>query len=118
MLRAGWWLGIVLLLGATCSLPAADHVQQLASLDKADIGFVRDGLRLARSNVPNKKACSEVYPVPEAEKHWSQCEGGEFSQCGGPDQCACKLDERLTWYHCKEGSYALCEDDNTCADGS
>jgi hypothetical protein len=116
--RAASWLGVGLFLGATCFLPAADHDQPLNSLDRADIGFIRHGLRPARSKAPDKKVCSEVYPVPEAAKHWSQCEGGEYSECGGPDQCACKVDERLIWYHCKEGSYAVCEDDNTCVDGS
>ena len=42
-----------------------------------------------------------------------------FPRCGGPDDCACsESDDRLIWYHCKEGSYAVCEDDNTCEEGS
>jgi hypothetical protein len=24
----------------------------------------------------------------------------------------------LIWYHCNEGSFAVCEDDNTCKDSS
>ena len=57
--------------------------------------------------------------MPEAAKHWTGCKNGQFSQCGGPDDCSCNdSDDRLVWYDCKEGSYALCEDDNDCTDSS
>ncbi len=66
-----------------------------------------------------KKDCAAAYPTPEAAKHWTGCKSGEYSQCGGPPDCACSDDDdRLVWYHCKEGSYAICEDDNSCKEGS
>lgn len=100
---------------------ATDKAQPLLLIDKTDPGFVRGGglQRVQAGAFPNKKSCSEVYPVPEAAKHWTECKSGQYSECGGPNDCACKdSDDRLTWYQCKEGSFAICEDDNTCKDGS
>ena len=101
-------------------LNAADHKPSPApSLNKADPEFVRWSVQSGLSNTQKKKACSEAYPEPEAAKYWTECQSGEYSRCGGPDDCACSEDDdRLIWYHCKEGSFAVCEDDNTCKDGS
>ncbi len=79
-----------------------------------------DALRRDNSMPPNKrskKSCSEVFPLPGVQKPTSQCEEVESSDCGGPPDCACEIDERLVRIQCKEGSYALCvEDDKTCID--
>lgn len=116
------WLGVFVVLCAGSRIPtAAGHSELLAPLGKGNSDFIRGNLLQAGPSfpVPHKKSCSEVYPVPEASKHWSGCKQGQHSECGGPDDCACQdEDDRLIWYDCKEGSYALCEDDNTCKDSS
>jgi hypothetical protein len=108
-------LGVLILVAAaaTC-VSAVDHPKPPALWDGLD---ARSGQRSVQSNGAAKKSCSEVFPIPEAQKHWSQCEEIEASECGGPPQCACKLDARLVRFQCKEGSYAACvEDDKTCID--
>jgi hypothetical protein len=101
-------------------LIAAEHKPSPApSLDNADPGSVRWNIQSGLPSTQKKKACSEAYPVPEAAKRWTECNSGEYSRCGGPDDCVCSDDDdRLIWYHCKEGSFAICEDDNTCKDSS
>jgi|SRR5580704_16309300 hypothetical protein len=119
-----WWLVIFVIFCAGSRVPtAAGHAEPSVLQDKGKFDFIGGNhLRGVQSNPPgsnNKKSCSEVYPVPEASKHWTGCKQGQYSQCGGPDDCACQDgDDRLIWYDCKEGSYALCEDDNTCKDSS
>jgi hypothetical protein len=104
----------------------AHHIPEAASqraaetfLDQADRNLVRwNGTRsVASGAATGKKSCAEVYPVPEAAKNWTQCKTGQFSQCGGPEECTCPdKDDRLIFHDCKEGSYAICEDDHTCLD--
>jgi len=109
---------VVFTLGLVCFLEASSG--PAAPFLKNDPDAIRwQSAQSGQVHPGGKKDCSAVYPVPEAAKHWTGCQSGEYSQCGGPADCACTDDDdRLTWYHCKEGSYAVCEDDNTCKEGS
>jgi hypothetical protein len=101
-------------------LHAAEHKPSPPPLlDNGDPGSVHLNIQTGLPNTQKKKACSEAYPMPEAAKRWTECHSGEYSRCGGPDDCVCSDDDdRLIWYHCNEGSFAVCEDDNTCKDSS
>lgn len=106
--------GVLILLAAATWVSAADHSKSPVLWDKLDAAPGKDPVQ---SDGAVKKSCSEVFPVPGEQKHWSQCEEIEASECGGPPQCACKLDARLVRFQCKEGTYAACvEDDKTCID--
>jgi hypothetical protein len=109
----------VLILGSDAFL-VGDGRQPDTAAPPADIDSIPwSSIQGGPANRPARKTCSEVYPVPEAAKHWTSCQSAEYSACGGPEECACtESDDRLIWYHCKEGSYPICEDDNTCEDGS
>jgi hypothetical protein len=109
----------IVCLGARLICAARDGRQSTSWLDQTDAGFtLRDGLTKVQSGrSSHKRSCSQVYPIPEATQHWTDCKAGQFSQCGGPEDCACDdPKERLVWHDCKEGSYARCEDDDTCVD--
>lgn len=113
--RALFWASTVFL-GTVSLAVGKDRWQVPASLDRIELlaAFSRGARNV---NAGARKTCSEVYPMPEAAKHWTDCKSGQFSQCGGPDDCTCNdADDRLVWYECKEGSYARCEDDHTCVD--
>ena len=119
MRKWAWYLVAACVIAPALSfLNAADH--KPASVPPSNnVPFVRWNVQDGPANIQKKKACTEVYPQPDASKHWTDCQSGEYSRCGGPDDCACgEDDDRLIWYHCKEGSFAICEDDNTCKDGS
>jgi len=106
------------LFGMSVFCAAQQHWQNPSLLDKSDIAssFGTSAPNVLRE-VAARKSCSDVYPMPEAAKHWTDCKSGQFSQCGGPNDCTCNdPDDRLVWYECKEGSYARCEDDHTCVD--
>jgi hypothetical protein len=128
ILKMGGWmlkptLFVWTLLLGSSAFVVGDGRQPIVAVEvqQGDIDSTRwDGVQSSPDKRPaRKKTCSEQYPVPEAAKHWTGCQSGEYSQCGGPDECACaESDDRLIWYHCKEGSYPICEDDNTCTDGS
>ena len=115
LLSSGYRLvGVACLLATTLSLPAAAR-GPIPQLDRFDPAFASwNGMHPVQTA---RKSCAEVYPTPEAAKHWTDCRSGQFSQCGGPDDCTCNdPDDRLVWYECKQGSYARCEDDHTCVD--
>ncbi|HSY63719.1 MAG TPA: hypothetical protein VK829_03925 [Terriglobales bacterium] len=121
MLKHGWLIVFVILCSASRLPMAAGQAEPAAFLGKGNAAFMRENRLQGAAPNPSasKKSCSEVYPTPEAAKHWTDCKQGQYSQCGGPDDCGCQDgDDRLIWYDCKEGSYALCEDDNTCKDSS
>ena len=106
----------MLMIGMVTVTAAKDRWENPAALDRTDVlsTFTRHSQPVASGA---RKTCSQVYPIPEAAKHWTNCQSGQFSQCGGPDDCTCNdADDRLVWYECKEGSYARCEDDHTCVD--
>ena len=110
--KFSWFLPVLIFLATTCRVGANDDARSLILRAQFD-ALHPDLPRLSSSE---KKSCSEVFPLPEAAKHWTQCEEGEYSGCGGPPQCACKSDERLFSIQCKEGSYFICKDNDTCAD--
>jgi hypothetical protein len=109
----------LLLLGTGSSSVARTGPRSAVLWDRTDRGFnLWNGPGAPQSTpAPSSKSCSEVYPIPEAAKHWTDCKAGQFSRCGGPEECTCNdPGDRLVWYECKQGSYAHCEDDHTCAD--
>jgi hypothetical protein len=107
-------LGVLFLFAVSGLASAAGPPGPL--LDKSDPSMIR--WRLVPASAPRRKLCSEVYPLPEAAKHWTDCHSGEYSRCGGPAECSCaEADDKLVWYHCKEGDYARCEDDALCRAG-
>ena len=60
------------------------------------------------------KACSEVYPAPQNAQKWTKCQRKDVTECGGPPECLCNVDERLLTYTCTEGTYRTCEPDSSC----
>ena len=121
MIKHALFLILVELFVAAFLTTAADKARSTMPIEKADPDFAhQSGLQRVQAGAAlKKKSCSEVYPVPDSAKHWTECKSGQFSECGGPNDCACKdPDDRLTWYDCKEGSFAVCQDDNTCRDSS
>jgi hypothetical protein len=104
-------------LGADCLQGSGSEWKASTWLDRADPIFGQwNGLHRVQAKA-GKKSCSEVYPMPEAAKHWTDCKEGNFSRCGGPPECSCSdADDKLVWYHCKEGDYARCQDDELCKD--
>jgi hypothetical protein len=108
-------LGVLILLAAAVCASAADGSKALLP----DNLLVQPAKYSVHASPGAKKSCADVFPIPEARKHWSECEEIEYSECGGPpSQCACqKNDERLVRIQCKEGSYSICkEDDDGCKD--
>jgi hypothetical protein len=60
------------------------------------------------------KTCSEVFPAPQNVQKWTKCREKDVTECGGPSECACNVDERLVTYTCAEGTYRTCEEDSSC----
>ena len=112
-------LALVTLLAMAALSPMTASGQRVMLWDKLDPSFVfgRGQHRVQSGAAPSKKSCADLYPIPEAAKGWTDCQAGQFSQCGGPEECTCNDPrDRLVWHECKQGSYARCEDDNTCED--
>jgi hypothetical protein len=108
-------LVVLILFGVATCASAGDSSKSLLLPDTLNVVPAKHSIQ--SNGAPRKKSCSEVFPIPEAQKHWNQCEESEASECGGPPECACKNDARLVRFQCKEGSYAACvEDDKTCID--
>lgn len=60
------------------------------------------------------KTCTEVFPLPKNMQKWTNCQQKDVSECGGPQECVCNVDERLLTYICSEGTYRACEEDDSC----
>jgi hypothetical protein len=116
-----WTLFIVALSVGTASLVLAGDGKQPSTepLPWGNLDTLHWSKTSGQAGQTSKKACSVVYPVPQAAKNWTGCKSGEYSECGGPQDCTCgESDDRLIVYHCNEGSYSVCEDDNSCTEGS
>jgi hypothetical protein len=68
---------------------------------------------LAWIPVDDRPACKDKYPLPDGWEDWpsSSCTVGYRSACGGPPQCSCEPNQRLLDYHCPQGTYSLCDDE-------
>jgi hypothetical protein len=65
------------------------------------------------------KECAKVFPVPDAQATWKNCQEVDSTECGGPPgQCTCRDAERLITYKCEGGTYKSCEYDPGCVNGS
>jgi len=65
------------------------------------------------------KECAKVFPVPDAQATWRNCQEVDSTECGGPPgECTCRDAERLITYKCEGGTYKSCEYDTGCVNGS
>jgi len=106
-------LAVIFLLAAERPQIAEDHAGQTALLRQPISLSKRADFSYAYSSV-GPKLCSQVYPVPQHAQKWTKCQEKDVSECGGPSDCACNVDERLLTYTCAEGTYRSCEEDNSC----
>jgi hypothetical protein len=106
----------IVLLGLTlaCSVgvPLSDrHNPSLAfspsHLDERDLHLPQTFFKSGFA-ADQRRACDKVYPLPDGYENWSDCERGEFTECGGPQQCACIPEQRLVTFRCKQGTYNQC----------
>jgi len=100
----------------------ATNRPQIAEDQAGKAPFVREpisalswaGFPQGRQPSADPKACSEVYPAPQNAQQWTKCQRKDVTECGGPPECLCNVDERLLTYTCAEGTYRKCEPDNSC----
>ena len=109
-------LGIAVLLAASLAgageHPQSNDVVDLASYDH----LLLQGGGFTQEHV---KECAKVFPVPDAQATWRNCQEVDSTECGGPPgKCTCRDAERLITYKCDGGTYKSCEYDPGCVNGS
>jgi len=110
------WVFVAVLISLAWSVSETGYGQR----SSATSSFLQDGSLLHGTLVQEQvKECAVVFPVPDAQAKWKNCQELESTECGGPPgKCTCRDAERLVTYKCDGGTYKSCEYDPGCVNGS
>jgi hypothetical protein len=106
-------IGLIIFMVPVGSIGPNDAFARQSGTDVDSLKFGLPGIPVSWQ-LPAKKSCTEVYPLPDGYDKWNDCTTKGQSACGGPQQCACNSSQVLVTYTCQEGTYNICKADASC----